>query len=300
MLMGEHSVLHGYPALVGAVNKRLTLSVSPRDDRSINVDSTLGIYQASLNHLPPDHTFRFTIATLHHFLPQMSRGVDITIASDIDTHTGLGSSAALVVALSAALAQMINSKTEMVKRDLLLLGRDIIREVQGRGSGSDVAASLYGGVVYYHPKTGHVESIEFLPSLCAVYCGYKTPTPEVIDIVEKAAKEHPEIYQQLYQQIGEATKRGAQALTEGDLSRFAEVLTLNQSLMQELGVSDGVLDQIVEELCDQPCILAAKISGSGLGDSVIGLMSPADAKVRCTKGQLQDVALAGKGISYVQ
>ena len=49
------------------------------------------------------------------------------------------------------------------------------------------------------------------------------------------------------------------------------IMNKNQTYMRKMGVSTEKLDEIVKTLQQQPGILGAKISGSGLGDCVLGL-----------------------------
>ena len=46
MLMGEHAVLHGKKALVCAIDQRISVSLTPREDARISIVSALGEYSA--------------------------------------------------------------------------------------------------------------------------------------------------------------------------------------------------------------------------------------------------------------
>ena len=298
MLMGEHAVLQGYPAIVAAIDQRLQVHLTPRSDDQIYAKSNLGTYQGCLSDLPTDHTWRFVIATIQHFLSQLTHGIGITIESEINSTIGFGSSAALVVALTKALA--IATDTPLDNIALTTLARQLIRDVQGRGSGSDVAASVFGGVVYYHPDTDTVTPIDYLPNIVAVYSGYKTPTPEVIATVMQRVTDDPAHYQRVFADIGTATEQGKQALLNRDLTAFADALQTNQNLMTELGVCDDTLQAIIDTLQQHPAILAAKISGSGLGDCVIGLCREKPSRLSAPVGYVQSVNLGKCGVSITE
>ncbi|MCP4922759.1 MAG: GHMP kinase, partial [bacterium] len=119
MVMGEHAVLHGYPALVTAINKRLNIQLTLRHDRKIFIHSALGTYQGNLDalDLEGNPSFRFVLKTLDHFRLQLTNGLDILIESEIDSTKGLGSSAALVVALVSGLYCLTNSQGRPSKKE---------------------------------------------------------------------------------------------------------------------------------------------------------------------------------------
>ena len=71
-------------------------------------------------------------------------------------------------------------------------GLSIIRQVQGIGSGADVAAVVYGGVVSYHMQPLKIQVTEHLPNLYLIYCGYKTPTATVVKQINKQESMQPE------------------------------------------------------------------------------------------------------------
>ncbi|MBL3561944.1 hypothetical protein, partial [Rhodovulum sulfidophilum] len=56
-----------------------------------------------------------------------------------------------------------------------------------------------------------------------------------------------------------------------DWTGFGAALARYQGQMAELGVSDETLDRIIADARAMPGLLAAKISGSGLGDCVLAL-----------------------------
>ncbi len=176
VLLGEYAVLEGAPALVMAVNRRARVRIAAQaagvcevnapdlgithqalrlgDDglpdwgadtetakRLKLVDQILrGLARESLS-LPAGRGFRLTLDTAEFF--------------DADSvarpKLGLGSSAALTVALASALAVFAGRGAVTANRKvwidkLLALHRDF---QDGRGSGVDVAASLVGGLLSY-------------------------------------------------------------------------------------------------------------------------------------------------------
>jgi len=107
--------------------------------------------------------------------------------------------------------------------------------------------------------------------ISAAYCGYKTPTAEVIARVEQARKRQPELFDQLFKMIDACSIAGHQAVVRSDWVALGEIMNIHNGLHEALGVGDRECAARVQAFRSTPGILGAKISGSGLGDCVIGL-----------------------------
>src|SRR3990167_7396944 len=104
MLLGEYAVLHGKPALVCAVDKRINVILTPRRDTTITIHSELlGDYQTDLLQLKIEKPFHFVLGALKHNQAKLKRGCDIEINSAFSDKVGLGSSAAVTIATLAAI-----------------------------------------------------------------------------------------------------------------------------------------------------------------------------------------------------
>lgn len=273
MLLGEHAVLHGKQALVCAVDQRITVTLTPRDDDRIEIESDLfGNYSARLfcNESDKDESknpFRFILATLNHF--PLPTGCHLHIQSDFSDQIGLGSSAAVtaatLVAVNAWLNQAASSQT------LIQQGRAIIRQVQGVGSGADMAAAVLGGLVGYQAEPLLAEKFSEVLDLTVVYSGSKMPTVDVIHQVQSHFSSHPILFQRLMDSIGQCAVDGISCVRNKAWSQLGKIMTIQQGLMEALGVSSPKLSGIIQALSQAAGIQGAKISGSGLGDCVVGL-----------------------------
>ena len=257
MLMGEHAVLHGKHCLVAATDQRLQVRLTPRQDQQIQIHSALGQLSTSLDHLEVKAPFTFVLAAIKNFKPKT--GFDLEIQSDFTATVGLGSSAAVLIATTLAL-HALDSKANYNDKKIFDLAYQSLIEVQGRGSGADLAASILGGIVRYCQKPFSWQKLNLIiPEITLVYSGYKTATPEVIQIVEAARQQAPQQYERIFTKMDKAVMQA-----EVD---FNSSFTACQHLMQALGVVDQTLQKIVDLFAPTP----AKVSGSGLGDCVIGL-----------------------------
>jgi mevalonate kinase len=268
MLLGEHAVLHGRRALVAAVNQRLTVKLTPRQDRQLEIRSALGAHTTSLDDPETHPKFQFILAAAAA-LPIVSSGLTIEVTSEFSDQIGFGSSAAVTVATVAALRHFDGLPTD--PRTILEAARAIIRSVQGRGSGADVAASVYGGMVLYRADPLEVTPLPAVHPITAVYSGSKRPTPEVIRIVEERRARRPEHFETLYDLMDRCAADAAEAARQGDWAAVGERLDIGQGIMEDMDLSNPALDAIIRALREDPGIQGAKISGSGLGDCAIGL-----------------------------
>lgn len=257
MLLGEHAVLHGRRALVCAINRRISVELFQTLEKNIRIISNLGNYEAPLGDLRDHPDFRFVLDAVKQY--PLKQGIELKIESEFSSEIGFGSSAAVTVATHAALMGGVQNKMELFKRSLATIHR-----VQGRGSGADVAASVFGGVVAYR-----AEPLEIIPlsesfPLTAVYSGSKMKTADVIRLVEERRALNPEYYEKIFDRmdagVGEVI---------GDFPMLGKNLILNQKLMEEMGLCNAALAEIIGIF--QTLEIPAKISGSGLGDCAIGL-----------------------------
>ena len=268
MLLGEHAVLHGRRALVCAINKRITVKSFQCLENTLRIDSELGKYDAPLDQLTDHPQFRFVIDAVKHNPPKT--GIELQIDSDFSSNIGFGSSAAVTVATHAALLHgnrkqnNSNTRRPLEKNELFTRSLATIHRVQGRGSGADVAASVYGGVVAYRANPLQIQSISETFPLTAVYSGSKMKTVDVIHHLEERRALNADYFEKIFDRMDASI---------GDvLENFPTLgknLQLNQKLMEEMGLCNAALADIIKNF--QALETPAKISGSGLGDCAIGL-----------------------------
>ncbi len=295
MVFGEHAVLYGRAAIVGAVGLRVRVNARPLAQRRLVVRSPLGAFEGRLfDSFPPPPEHRFAVLAARHAANQIPDGVELNIESDFSPAMGLGSSAAVTVAILAALQIVAGRSPDPVA--LLDEARRLVRQAQGGvGSGADVAASVYGGLCLYRMSDACPERLPRLPPLTVVYAGYKTPTPEVIRRVEAWRKNNPAFYESLFDDSERITTAAAEGFRQSSWAAIGSLMNKAQLVLERLGVSDHTLTAIVTALRSLPGILGAKISGSGLGDCVIGLGATA---VYRGPGHLLAVRLTDEGVRW--
>lgn len=266
MLMGEHSVVYGQPALVAALTPIIEITWQARDDRKLVIHSNLANWKTDLDSIQAHPKLQFVLQAIEAFAADLPCGLQLSIRSEFPSDWGLGSSAAVLAATLAGLNTI--SGRNLTRWQLFELGHRVILNIQGRGSGADLAASLNGGLSYFCHSEKILETLEFEWPLCLVYSGYKTPTAEVLAWVAEQWQSRTDKLNKLYQKMGQITRKAYQALQQNNQGLFFEQVNRYQQTMRTLGVSDETLEQIIAELNAQG--ITAKISGSGLGDCVVG------------------------------
>ncbi len=271
MLLGEHAVLHGRRALVCAINKRITVSLSTIDKRILRIVSDLGPYEAPLGELTDHPDFRFVLDAVKQY--PLTQGIELKIESEFSSEIGFGSSAAVTVATHAALMRMVGTAVPAVHglgdrslplEDVFKRSLATIHRVQGRGSGADVAASVFGGVVAYRAEPLEIIPLKQSFPLTAVYSGAKMKTADVIRYLEERRALNVDYFERIFDRMDASVDE-----VIDDFSQLGRMLILNQKLMEEMGLCNAALAEIIQEFRDLK--VPAKISGSGLGDCAIGL-----------------------------
>lgn len=269
MLLGEYAVLDNFPALVCAIDKRITVTLAPHDNENIEIHSNLGFYRTTIKNIEIAAPFSFVLSAFQLFKKHLKTGCKINIESEFSHQVGFASSAAVTVATLAALTNWLGLHYSLL--EYILLARNIIQSIQGLGSGADVAACTLGGVIAYRMEPLSAERIHHDLPLTVIYSGSKTLTVQAIQQVKNTFVKHAHLYKKLMQAIGECAAEGWVAVEKKDDDGLGKMMRVQQGLMQALGVSTPVLHNIVEMLNATPNVLGAKISGSGLGDCVIAL-----------------------------
>jgi phosphomevalonate kinase len=311
ILIGEYAVLEGAPALVMAVDRyakiRITDSpvsafllhsalVSPEDIR-FKFDSRGKV--RFLTPLSNDDRQKLALfcSALEKFydssqFSQFSRSLEITLdTSDFflkNTHEklGLGSSAALSVALVAGLETISekSNKREIIPEVLFELSQDIHYTVQGKkGSGIDIAASSYGGIIEYRRhSTGKIKPVEILRRdmpedliILPVWSGSSASTPLLVEKVQNFKQNHHVIYDQIISNLHNIAGRGCRAFAAKDSASFIQSVSEYYEGLRKLDekTSAGIISDVHRKIAQIVHESGAvyKPSGAGGGDLGIAL-----------------------------
>ena len=148
MLVGEYAVVDGAPAVVAAVDSGVAVTVHPAAERSLDVGDLSDAYARAALEAVAAPAGRYVFSAWR----------PVATAEK----AGLGGSASAVVA-----AMVAGSDAAPVA--LFALAREVHHAVQGSGSGIDVAAACYGGVLRF--EAGNTRATSPAWELSVVYSG---------------------------------------------------------------------------------------------------------------------------------
>jgi mevalonate kinase len=215
-------------------------------------------------------------------------GLAVELSSTLPLGCGMGSSAALAVALVRALARL--NGREAAFEEIHARAFAVERAFHGNPSGIDHAVSALGGVVAYRraPEGPQLQALA-LPSplqLVVVDSGAPGDTAEMVARV-RARAEEPLVAEALTS-IGAHVEMCLPALLNGDLHALGRALSVNHAWLQRLGVSTPRLD-VACALLEGNGALGAKLAGAGGGGVCFGLLPGPAAIAPCVDA----LALAG-------
>lgn len=247
ILFGEHAVVYGHPAIAVALSKETEVILDPRPGPTRLVDSW--IRDERLDEL------------LKKALP--AEGLAVRIRSEIPTGRGLGSSAALCVALIRARAALENREASL--EEIHEQGFALERVFHGTPSGIDHAVAARGGALYYR-KNSEPVALE-MPPMPAVILDSGT-AGNTAELVAKVADAGSRVLPAL-NQLGEFADIARENL--GDLHLLGDLMIEAHALLKTIGVSTQDLDELVA-LSMRHGALGAKLSGAGGGGVVVALV----------------------------
>jgi mevalonate kinase len=299
MLLGEHAVVYGRPCLVTAVG-RWQATVAPTTYDLLHVTAPdVGLFDctvplADLGKALTTETrqkpvfsgengflsnwvkqvpvgARFIATAVQEFRQQHggSGGLRVSTSSHFSSRYGLGSSAAVTVAVLQALAAL--HRVPLTQAELFDLGRRAVRAVQGVGSGFDVAAAVYGGTLYFATGGQIIEplAVDELP-LVVGYSGVKADTSTLVRGVAARRDASPQEIDRLFDNSAALVEMGRQALQAGDFVTLGSLCDQAQELLVRLGVSTPRLETLIAA-ARAAGVWGAKLSGAGGGDCLIAL-----------------------------
>ena len=283
ILVGEHFVVHGEPAIVLAIDIRATVTAEMRPEPGIHIESenlgVSGLFKGgefiperggleAKRDLEPIHAVAAEIISGCH----LKNGVGINVSSPIPVAAGLGSSAAVSVASAAALCSLLGR--EVSSDEIFRIAFNAERIVHGNPSGIDPAISTYGGILWYR-RSEAIRRLEFDIDLPLVIgnTGRRRSTGDLVAKVGMLRSRYPDIIDNVIRAGGEIVKRSIQALKEEDLESLGELMNIDHELLCAVGVSCEELERLVHA-ARKAGAYGAKLTGAGGGGCMIALAPP--------------------------
>ena len=274
ILFGEHAVVYGRPALAVPVTQvHADVEVLDSSRQGIWIDAPDVNLHAELNTLPSDHPLA---SVIHNFLflARVSSFPDlkINISSTIPVASGLGSGAAVTVALTRALASRLDFP--MTDEEVNAFTYEIEKLHHGTPSGIDNTVITYAKPVYF-VKGQAIETFKVGSPFTIVIgdTGISAPTKESVGDVRRFWLNDRTGWESVFDKIAEISSSARRAIEQGNWEMLGKLMNDNHKLLREMTVSSPALDKLVFAGREAGA-LGAKMSGGGRGGNMIALTAP--------------------------
>ena len=343
VLLGEYSVLQGGAALAMAGNRQVRVQIREKSSSDCTVCApTVSPHTVRFN-IAKDGHLRWSDANNEHehqFFNLLKAVVDTLSEEgairfqtrprfDIELDStalhfnnpsnrwvklGLGSSAALTVALAEALVEYTDQVRWPLDRWMPTLIEAHRRFQGGQGSGVDVAASLCGGLIQYQwtNKRPHANHLHLPSSLkfVFVWSGQCASTHQFLQRLRSWREQRGVDYTKCMDGLGSISAGVIESIEQGDAAAFITAADRFASAVAELGRRAGleIFNPVHRDLLDmaKKLRLVYKPCGAGGGDLGVAMgVESEDTKqfaelVKSSGYQTIDIALNPEGVQTIR
>ncbi len=274
ILFGEHFVVYGLPAMASAIGDstlaEIKITRGSGYELSDNRPEVPGYKEKKYNEQ------KVSIKNVFDYmgLDIEKNHVNITLGGDLVCASGVGASAASCVALARAINDELKMGWENPKINEAAYEGE--KGYHGTPSGIDNTASTFGGLVYFvknlEGESNTMETIILAKPVEMVIAssGMTANTSVVVADVRKKKEENPEWFNGIITEYKKLIVEARKALEEMDLKTVGKLMNENHKLLQQLTVSNEVLDKMVKIARDAGAF-GAKVTGTGRGGNINAL-----------------------------
>lgn len=267
-LLGEHTVVYGKPALLTAINKRITVSIAPLSERkqTMQLDSQLSLLQITLENVIKN---KFHLKKIPNY--------SIAIKSELPIGSGLGSSAALSVAFTAGLLSYLKIDSDkIVINELAYEGEKIFH---GKPAGADNTTVTYGGFIWYRKELEELKVFYSIPQkihpkieqFFLINSGKPLETTK--DMVVKVGllkSKNPAKVKKIFDDQEQLTKDLLIALINGEHQNLISIIRKGEHNLEAIGVVGKKSKNMIKEI--ETIGGGCKILGGGGFESGSGML----------------------------
>jgi mevalonate kinase len=256
ILLGEHSVVYGHPALAGALADGVTVEATAGS-------GLLRVPQWELV-IDPATAPTTTLARAYVQLRQRAGApaLDLLLRFHLPTGAGLGSSAAMAVAIGRALGLDGAALAEAAMASETV--------IHGTPSGLDHTVSIAGGFGLF-TRAGGLAPLRAAPlPLVIGHTGKARDTKGRVARVAQLLGEHSDEVRGRFAAIESLVGRGADAVARGSYGELGQAMNENQRHLEALDVSCVEIERMCAIARDAGAF-GAKLTGGGGGGCVIAV-----------------------------
>jgi mevalonate kinase len=259
ILLGEHAVVHGQPAIAAGIRAGVRAHASPGQG-AISAPAWGMEVEVGDDSLPGQAVARILDRL------QASRSLDFWLECEVPARAGLGSSAAMAVAIARAVGARMGADEEAVTA-AAAAAESVFHRTP---SGIDAATASRGGLGRYDRASGwRALSCPARVDLCVGLSGKSHDTGALVAGVAALCESTP-VARRLIETLGDLARAGIEALAAGEIPALARIFNLAHGVLAGLGVSCPELDDMVYTARSSGAE-GAKLTGAGGGGAVIAL-----------------------------
>ncbi len=274
ILFGEHAVVYKRPAIavpVTQIEARAVITPLPSEQPgTIRLESPEVDLDTTLASLPGEHPMNVLFEQIkQHLRISHFPAMHIYIASTIPVAAGLGSGAAVSVAIIRAVSEYLGKP--LPEKEVCQLAYQAEKVYHGTPSGIDNTVITYAQPIYF--VSGQpFDLLQVFESFTLVIAdsGEKSPTAKIVNNVRHQWVEDTVRVEGIFDTITKIVNQAREKIEEGPLKDLGPLMTANHSYLQELGVSTRKLDFLVDTAIKAGA-RGAKLSGAGGGGNMIAL-----------------------------
>lgn len=281
ILFGEHAVVYGQPAIavpVHQVRARVVVEPQPRGKSGAVRILARDIHLESwLDDLPPNQPLASAIQlVLAELKVERCPACTVRVSSTIPVASGLGSGAAVSVALLGAFSAFLGQP--LPDERVCSLAYEVEKIHHGTPSGIDNTVITYAMPVYF-VKGQPIQRFPVPEPFTIVIgdTGISSPTSIAVRDVRLAWQAEPQRYQDYFSTIGRIVEEARRCIENHTVEALGALMCQNHALLQKIGVSCEALDRLVAA-AQQAGAWGAKLSGGGRGGNMIALVSSGHAE----------------------
>lgn len=257
ILSGEHAVVYGKPALVCAIDKRLSITFTPAD-KTVYLDDSFPLLEKSvLDFLKTKK------------VPFNKIGYRYSIESSIPIGRGLGSSAAYCACISGGLLELFTGR-EWKKEEINICAYQMEKYFHKNASGVDTSTSIMGGLIFYRKEFEFLKTISSLPiklprqfieHLVLIDTGKPDESSgEIIQKVGILFNKKGSSIETVFNNIEKTTKRLVVSIMKEDSSFFRENIKQNEALLEKIKIVSPSTKKLLTQLKNAG---VGKVTGAG-------------------------------------
>ncbi|MBT4162478.1 MAG: mevalonate kinase, partial [Gammaproteobacteria bacterium] len=268
ILLGEHAVVYGKPAIAVPIKNAVVAEVSDAD-HSPEIHVPAWDIDDKLEE--SNTVWWQTIQDVFTQLDIADRKFSVHVKPNIPAAMGLGGSAAIAVAIVRAVSKHFN--LDLNNEEVNHFAFICEKAAHGTPSGIDNTIATFGQpLVYQAGEQPRMDMLEFPKELNLVIGISDSPslTVDMVAGVRERWRKNRKLYESLFENFRQVTESGIDAITTSDYVALGHMMTINHGLLSAIQVSSPELDRMVQIARDHGA-LGAKLTGAGGGGSIVAV-----------------------------